>query len=224
MTHAHGAPPTASTVPIPDAGTPSWRLLLVLGGAGALAGLLLVLAWQWTTPSITAHRAQVEQAAIAEVLKRPARTDTLFLVGGALSRTPSGDPAKAERVVEGFDAQGRRVGVAVVAGEPGFADVVSVMIGFDPESGELLGMKILGQKETPGLGDKIEKDSTFIGQFAGATARLTGVKSRSGDDKSQIVTITGATISSRTVIRIINNAVARWQPLIAAYRTEGGTP
>jgi Na+-translocating ferredoxin:NAD+ oxidoreductase subunit G len=209
---------------MPDAGTPSWRLLLVLGGAGALAGLLLVLAWQWTTPSITAHRARVEQAAIAEVLKMPATTDTLFLVDGRLSRTPSGDPARLERLVEGFDARGTRVGVAVVAGEPGFADVVSVMIGFDPASGELLGMKILGHKETPGLGDKIEKDATFFGQFAGARAPLRGVKARSDDDKSQIVTITGATISARTVIRIINNAVARWQPLVAAYTPERSTP
>jgi Na+-translocating ferredoxin:NAD+ oxidoreductase RnfG subunit len=32
--------------------------------------------------------------------------------------------------------------------------------------------------------------------------------------------ITGATISSRAVIRIINNAVARWQPLMDAYHEE----
>ncbi|MBK8646030.1 MAG: FMN-binding protein [Gemmatimonadetes bacterium] len=217
MTHSHGAAPTTE---LPDAGTPSWRLLATLGGSGALAGLLLVLAWQWTTPSITAHRAQVEQAAVAEVLKAPARMDTLYVVDGKLTRTPVGDPAKLERLVEGFDAQGKRSGVAGRAGEPGFADVVSVMIGFDPADGSLLGMKILGQKETPGLGDKIEKDSAFVGQFTGAKAPLTGVKARSGDNKSQVVTITGATISSRTVIRIINNAVARWQPMLAAYDRE----
>jgi Na+-translocating ferredoxin:NAD+ oxidoreductase RnfG subunit len=33
--------------------------------------------------------------------------------------------------------------------------------------------------------------------------------------------ITGATISSRTVIAAINKGVARWQPLIAAYRSGG---
>lgn len=217
MTHVHGAAPAA---PVPDAGTPSWRLLTVLGGAGALAGLLLVLAWQWTTPSITAHRAQVEQRAIAEVLKSPARTDTLFVVGGRLSRTATGDPAKLLRLYRGYDEAGKRIGVAVLAGEPGFADVISVMIGFDPATGELLGMKILGQKETPGLGDKIEIDSTFTGQFPGARAPLTGVKQRSGSDPSQIVTITGATISSRTVVRIINNAVARWVPLLTAFDAE----
>lgn len=213
MTHAHG------TVPSPvasEGGAPSWRLLATLGGAGAVAGLLIVLAWRWTTPAITAHRASVEQLAVAEVLRAPARLDTVYLVNGALTATPAGDRARLERAYVGYDAKGGRVGVAVRAGEPGFSDVVSLMVGYDPATMQLLGMKILGQKETPGLGDKVEKDSVFVGQFASARAPLQGVKARSGTDSSQVVTITGATISSRTVIRIINNALARWQPLVSA--------
>lgn len=217
MSHAHGA---TAPAPMPDAGTPSWKLLVTLGGSGALAGLLLVLAWQWTTPSITAHRAEMEQAAVAEVLRAPSRLDTLYVVDGKLTRQVTGDATKLERLFEGFDADGKRTGVAVRAGEPGFSDVVSVMVAFDPKGSQLLGIKILGQKETPGLGDKIEKDSTFLGQFGGARAPLTGVKARSGEDPSQVVTITGATISSRAVIRIINHAVARWQPLLAAFDRE----
>jgi len=221
MTHAHDAAPTHPPAPLPDAGTPAWRLLVVLGGAGALAGLLLVLAWQWTTPRIIAHRAQLEQAALAEVLRAPARTDTLYLVGGSLTRSPSGSLARLERVVRGFDGQGRSTGVAVVAAAPGFADLITLMIGFDPSSGEVLGLKVLGQKETPGLGDKVETDTAFRGQFAGAVTPLSAVKGRSGGDRSQVATITGATISSRTIVRLVNDAVARWRPLLSAYRPEG---
>ena len=36
-------------------------------------------------------------------------------------------------------------------------------------SGELIGFRVLEQKETPGLGDKIENDTTFTSQFAGRT-------------------------------------------------------
>lgn len=217
MSHVHGAAPTT---PLPDEGTPSWKLLATLGGSGALAGLLLVLAWQWTTPSITAHRAEVEQAAVAEVLRAPARLDTLYVVDGRLTRQATGDRSKLERLYEGFDGTGKRTGVAVRSAEPGFSDLISVMVAFDPTSSQLLGIKILGQKETPGLGDKIEKDSAFLGQFGSARAPLTGVKARSGEDPSQVVTITGATISSRAVIRIINRAVTRWQPLLAAFDQE----
>ena len=36
----------------------------------------------------------------------------------------------------------------------------------------------------------------------------------------KVAVITGATISSRTVVRIINEATARWQPLLQAYRAK----
>lgn len=227
MTHAPGitppaGPPPVPPVPVPDAGTPSWRLLATLGGAGAIAGLLLVTAWEWTMPAITANRARVEQAAVAEVLREPARVDTLYLENGALTRTPRGDAAKLERAYQGFDRAGVRVGVAIRGDDPGFADVITVLIGFEPGTSQLLGMKVLGQKETPGLGDKIEKDSGFVQQFGGARAPLRDVKTRDAGDPTQVATITGATISSRTVIRIINTTVERWQPLLARFDREPG--
>jgi electron transport complex protein RnfG len=219
MTHVHGAPSSPLEVP---AGTPSARLLGTLGGAGAVAGLLIVLVWRATTPAIEAHRATVVQAAIAEVLQHPARWDTLYLANGALTRTPQGDAAKLERVYQGFDEDGRTVGVAIQGGEPGFADVISVMFAVDPGNGALLGMKILAQKETPGLGDKVEKDTLFVRQFAGTRAPLKAVKAGSRRPPSEVDAVTGATISSRTVVKAINSAAARWQPLIQAYLAGAG--
>ncbi len=215
--HTHGAPPT--TVPEPD--VPSWRLLATLGVAGAVAGGLIVLAYNATLPRIEAHKAAMVEAAVREVLKSPARWDTLYLVDNKLTKqAPTGAAAKkVERVFLGFDQAGRTLGAAVTAGEPGFADVVSLIFGLDAQTGALLGMKVLGDKETPGLGDKIEKPD-FTDQFAGVQTPLKGVKTR-GADKTEVVTITGATISSRTVIRIINNATARWQPLVQAYLKGG---
>ena len=32
----------------------------------------------------------------------------------------------------------------------------------------VIGMKVLESKETPGLGDKIEKDSAFVAEFRGS--------------------------------------------------------
>lgn len=226
MTHMHGAapptaagsaPPTAPPTAQVSAGTPSGRLLATLGGAGAFAGLLIVLVYQSTLPAIEAHRAAIAQAAIAEVLRSPARWDTLYLVNGALTKTPTGDASKLERVYQGFDEDGTAIGVAIQGGEPGFVDVISVMFAIDPEGGALLGLKILSQKETPGLGDKIEKDTLFLKQFEGTKTPIRAVKSGTRRPPSQIDAITGATISSRTVVKVINNSAARWQPLIKAY-------
>jgi len=211
--------PSPAAAPAVDekAGTPSTRLLVTLGGAGAIAGLLIVLVWQATTPAIETHRAAIAQSAIAEVLRQPARWDTLYLVNGVLTKVPSGDPSRLERVYQGFDKDGKSVGVAIQAGAPGFADVITVMFAIDPGEGTLMGMKILAQKETPGLGDKIEKDAVFVKQFEGTRTPIKAVKAGSRRPPSEIDAITGATISSRTVVKAINNAAARWRPLITAY-------
>jgi len=193
------------------------RLVVTLGGGGALAGALIVIAFLLTLPAIEAHRAERLNAAIAEVLRGPARYDTLYVVGGALRRDPppGADPTTLEKVYLGHAADGKPVGYAVVAQEPGFADVVRVIFGYDPATKKLLGMKVIESKETPGLGDGIEKNQTFVSQFTGRATPLKGVKAGAGKgDPSEVDFITGATISSRTVVRIINNALARLGPAL----------
>ena len=218
-THQHGAP----AVLMPGKSTPAWRLLVTLAIAGALSGWLVVSVYKVTLPAVQTHAAEQMRAAVREVLKAPARWDTLYLVNGALTRTATAgaDQADLPKAFVGFDATGKRLGVAITAAEPGFQELVNLMIGFDPQSGALIGYKVLDQKETPGLGDKIEKDTAFGTQFAGRVPPLQRVKGRAGKPPSEVQTITGATISSRAVIRIINNAVAKWRPLFEAWDRGG---
>ena len=208
----------------------SVRLLTVLGVGGAVAGLLIVLAFQWTKESITAHKAAVLREAVNEVLGAPPRIDTLWLRDGVLSATapPGGEGPASDRVFLGIRADGTRAGFAIVAAEPGFADDVKVLFGYDPAARRVVGFKVLENKETPGLGDAIAKDEKFLGGFRGARVPPGGLVAKrkgSGDadpEKGEIDTITGATISSKTVIRILNHAVERWTPYLEAYREEPG--
>lgn len=203
---------------------PANKLLTVLAVSGALAGFLIVVVYGWASPIIEHNKAVALQAAIGEVLKNPAECDTLFVSGDTLSaQIPAGrDPRRVERVYLGYDAGHRRIGYAVAAGEPGFQDVIRVIFGYDPTTKQLLGMKVLESKETPGLGSKVETDSAFVGQFQGALAPLVGVKPdrHQAGNHQQVDMITGATISSRAVIRIINNAVARLGPALERYVPE----
>ena len=67
-------------------------------------------------------------------------------------------------------------------------------------------------------------DSVFVAEFSPVGTPIEGVKKdRATGGPKEVAMITGATVSSRAVIRIINDAVARWQPLMDAYR-EGPTP
>ncbi|HEX6053679.1 MAG TPA: FMN-binding protein [Gemmatimonadaceae bacterium] len=211
------APPNANK------DVPSWRLVAMMTAAGALAGLLIVTAFQVTLPRIQHHQAEVMKEAIREVLKAPASLDTLYLHQGALVKAlPSETSTKGlEKIYLGYDTGGRRIGFAMSATENGFQDPVTVMFGYDAAARKVIAMRVIANKETPGLGDKIVKDSAFVDAFVDAAAPLNGVKPGRGTGApEEIVMITGATISSRAVIRIINNAVARWQPLMDAYLKE----
>lgn len=213
--HAHAAPPPA----VPDVA--AWRLFATLGAAGAAAGLLIVVAWTLTQPTIQRNKAERLAAAVTEVLRAPARFDTLYVVDGALRAAPPAGAGAPEQVYVGYAADGRRTGFAIDAAEPGFADVVRLIFGYDPAERRVLGLKVLESKETPGLGDKIERDTGFVNQFAGAATPLVGIKpDRATGDPAEVDLITGATISSRAVVRIVNHALARFDPMIQAWLAE----
>ncbi|HEX6308978.1 MAG TPA: FMN-binding protein [Longimicrobiales bacterium] len=196
---------------------PAARLVSTLAVAGAIAGLLIVTVHQWAEPRILSHQARVIAAAVDEVLQGPAQTRTLYVHDGALVATPPAglDTLKLERIWAGYDAGGRTIGYALMAGEPGFQDVINVIFGYDPATGRVLGMRVLDNKETPGLGDRIVKDTAWVAQFSDAGAPLVPTKpGNTTGDPHEVETITGATISSRAVIAIINNRIERMRPLL----------
>jgi electron transport complex protein RnfG len=218
--HAHGAPSATA----PDAGSSSGRLLLTLALFGSLAGGILAYTYQKTLPPIRKFAGERLELAVNEVLGAPARLDTLFLDGDVLRKTaPAGvDPLEAVKVFIGYDSAGVERGVAVEEGTPGFSGEVRLLVGFKPATGELTGFKVLAQTETPGLGDKIIKDSNFVRQFPGKLANpLKGTKAATSD-RSTVQTITGATITSKAVIRTINKAVETWKPRLEAFAKGGG--
>jgi electron transport complex protein RnfG len=204
---------------------PPARLIATLGSAGAMAGFLLVFVFVATEPSIKAHKARVLRESIQEVLSGPQQFDTLFVQDATLvEELPEGvDPETIDQIYPGFDANGGQIGYAIVSQEPGFQDIVKVIFGYDASQQRVLGMKVLESKETPGLGDKIEKDMAWVTAFQGVAAPILGVKAgQNTGDEHEIDMITGATISSKAVIRIINNAIDRYSPLIAARNGGGG--
>jgi electron transport complex protein RnfG len=197
----------------------TFRLVATLAVAGALAGLLIVLVNQHTKPLIDKYRAEQLQKAVYEVLPGVSDYGTYYLVDGGLTLTlPEGaKESEYKRVYIGYDEDGGLKGVAIQRGEAGFQDIVMVIFGVDPVSGKLSGMKVLESKETPGLGDKIFKDQAFVDQFfAGPDTPLVAVKPGAGKGQpGEIDTITGATISSKVVIDIINHALEEWMPVLA---------
>lgn len=219
-----GHPPGGPVVPEPKPPTSSFKLVTTLAVAGGVAGFFIVLVHLWSQPRIEAYQARVLGEAVEEVLGGPETTSTFFLHEGAFTASPpaSADTASLDRIYVGWDESGAPLGIAAAAGEPGFQDVIGLIFGFDPGSGDVLGMKVLESKETPGLGDKIIKDSAFVREFRGVQTPLEGVKpARATGAENEVDMITGATISSQAVVDIINNRVAALEEALEALWQEG---
>lgn len=203
----------------------STKLTTTLALVGALAGLIIVVAYTSTLGPIEANRTATIDRAIAEVLEGTARYDTLYLHDGALSTTPPAETAGhhgPEKVYAAYAADGRLLGFAVVAKEPGFQEPIEILFGYDPRSKKTSGLAILMSRETPGLGDKIQANG-WRAQFRDRVTPIIGTKKGAASGPADVDMITGATISSRAVIGAINKSAERWAPILAAYAA-GGRP
>ena len=137
------------------------------------------------------------------------------------------EPDKDEPVVYGgYDEQARFVGYAIPAAGPGFQDTIKLLFGFDAERQRIVGMQVLESRETPGLGDKIFKDAAFVAEFRDlAVSPAVKVVPKGTDDSPNAVDgITGATISSKAVAKIVTAGAARWKDRLPATGFPAAAP
>ena len=86
----------------------------------------------------------------------------------------------------------------------GFSGLIKAMVGFEPD-GTIIDVVHLEHKETPGLGDKIEKrKSTWSNQFQGINPATFDLRVRK--DGGDVDGITAATITARAYADAINRA------------------
>jgi electron transport complex protein RnfG len=105
---------------------------------------------------------------------------------------------------------------------PGFQDTIALLYGYLPREKQVVGMEILESRETPGLGDKIYKDADFVAEFSALAVEpeIVAVKKGTATQPNQVDSITGATISSKAVVRIINETHMAWAGQLPAPGTE----
>ncbi|MBN2314861.1 MAG: FMN-binding protein [Sedimentisphaerales bacterium] len=145
------------------------------------------------------------------------------LVMGLLTDAKNFVPVDSEIVIRSVDGKesnvevfkavaesGERVGWSFNAAGPGFADKIELVVAVDANFEKIAGFDVLSSNETPGFGDQIKYDY-FRNQFKGAPAealKLVSVGEPTEID-SQIVAISGATVSSEAVVEIVSNFVTQ---------------
>lgn len=171
----------------------AWLVILLSCSFGAaLATVQSVL-----NPKIEANRLQ----------------DTIGQIPNLVPGAASGDAETiGEHVVyRARDEQGAQVGWVLPASGQGFADKISLLVGVDKEVTRITGLYILDQKETPGLGNRIVEDD-WRRQFVDRPlAKMLTLVKAAASTEDEIQGVTGATISSESVVGIVNATVARFR-------------
>jgi electron transport complex protein RnfG len=189
----------------------SLRLVLTLAIAGLISGIAIIGIYESTLPTITANKARELREAVFKVLPGVSQMQALAYRDGELVAIE--EQRKDEQVIYGgYDQQGEFLGYAVRAAGPGFQDTIAILYGYEPEQNLVIGMEVLESRETPGLGDKIYKDAEFVGGFSALSIEpeIVAVKKGTKSRPNEIDAITGATISSKAVVRIINETHVQW--------------
>jgi electron transport complex protein RnfG len=199
----------------------SLRLVLTLAIAGLVSGVAIISIYEATLPTITENKARELREAVFKVLPGVSQMQALVYRDDELVVVEVAD--KDEPVIYGgYDEQGDFVGYAMPAAGPGFQDTIGILYGYKPGEKIVVGMEVLESRETPGLGDKIYKDAVFVGGFSSLSVEpeIVAVKKGTKSQANEIDAITGATISSKAVVRIINEAHAAWSAQLPAPGTE----
>lgn len=102
---------------------------------------------------------------------------------------------------ERIDDTGKTAGYALPFTGPGLWGTISGYAGISGDLGALLGINFLSQSETPGLGGRID-ESWYREQYRGAGIMTEG-KPAFDPEKNGIDGITGATVTSNSVTKII---------------------
>jgi len=206
----------------------SFTLIIALGIAGLISGIILVGTFLYTNPMIIANKKAATQRAIFEVLPGCETYTLLKLENGQIIENVDLDDNKDETdkdellIYAGYNSQKELIGFAIPGSETGYQDVIAVMFGYDYTQKLIIGFEVLESKETPGLGDKIFKDADFQTNFTALAVEpeIVAVKNGQKINPNEVDGITGATISSEAVVRLLNKTIDIWKDSIDEYIKE----
>ncbi|MFH0839420.1 MAG: FMN-binding protein [Candidatus Omnitrophota bacterium] len=159
------------------------RYGLILGIICFLASGILAAVNAVTEPRIEIEKEKEERLALKEVMPDSGNFEPVSKDGEFL-------------YYKAYDSSGRLNGFVVKSESKGYSSDIEAMAGLGLNL-EITNVKILSQNETPGLGTRVTEPK-FLGEFKGKD--ITSL--------SEVDTITGATISSSSVIRAVQNKIA----------------
>ena len=190
-----------------DRNQPLYQALL-LGGACAVVALALVAGYEATHTAIADAEEQDRLNSLNEVLP-----SSLYDNNPLIAPQPAvhSDLMQAATLMQAT-AAGKLSAIAIQGRVAGWGGPIDFILATDP-AGNILGVRVISHKETPGLADKIEiAKSNWITAFNGHSLNdRHWAVIKDGGDFDQF---TGATITPRAMVRGIHAALElqqQWQ-------------
>jgi electron transport complex protein RnfG len=167
---------------------------------GIVAGGSLSLVNNWAAPKIALNQKAETERAIFLVHLDGKRYDEIKNAGFEVYKV--------------FNQADSSVGYSLVYAGNGFQGKIKLMIGLTEKLNKITSIEVLEQSETPGLGTKI-LEPPYKDQYKGLTPApsIKLVKGVEPSSSNEVKAITGATISSRSVVAIVNEGVSKLKEL-----------
>lgn len=173
-------------------------LALVLFSITFITALLLGFVNQITAPQIAKNKEATRSAAMAELMPEAQNFEPAEVTSVP---APDKNTPEINNIYKAMK-DGKEIGYCMEVFPTGFGGKIAVVVGVNLDN-TIAGAKVTSHAETPGLGAKAQSDPTWIPQFSGKPADGSIAVTKDGGD---IVSITGATITSRAIALAVNTA------------------
>ncbi|MDH3590016.1 MAG: FMN-binding protein, partial [Gammaproteobacteria bacterium] len=208
--------------PMPSTPLTMFRAIV---GIGMLCALLIVGVYAATAERIAKNEAEALRQAVAAVMPAATRLRSITIDANGKIADINATEISLPAFI-GYDDNGTLVGAAITAAGMGYQDTIQVIYAYSFDAAAIVGMRVLQSLETPGLGTKIETDPAFIANFEkldvslnaggdGLAHPVVTVPHGTKEHPWQIDAITGATVSSDAIGRLLDNSAQRWVPVLA---------
>lgn len=187
--------------------SPAGTLVLVAAIATG-AAILVTASWEFSHERIAANQHARLLASLTSVLDES-------MVGLGLNpvqisvrdrRLGSDEPIEVFVPVDGATPV---AAIFASVAPDGYNAPISLLIGIEIATGEITGVRVIGHRETPGLGDLIDiEKSDWILAFDGKRVDTPPASAWAvTKEDGQFDSITGATVTSRAVIEAVHNTL-----------------
>ncbi len=191
-------------------------MIRFLGIVSLLCGVLIVGIGLITKDRIKVNQDTILRDSLVQLL--PGMTKELVYEirdSGELSISIEQD-SRRKHFFAGYDANEKLLGLVIEANERGYADTITTMYAYSLASKSIIGFTVVESRETPGLGNRIGSDPGFLANFKSldTTHPIAVVKHGTKTKPWEIDAISGATISSRAVGRMLAASVQEMTPVL----------